>query len=205
MMRLRLHNMVLHTRVLGPGIRCAIWFQGCTRRCKGCMSPETRDFDGGVAFDVNDICKEILKLKDIEGITISGGEPFLQIDSLHSLLQKIRTNSNLGVIIYTGYRIEELQAMRNEKVDDILSQLSDLIIDGEYIEGQNDGRSLIGSANQKLYFVTDRYRSSENEYQNKKRNVEIIAAKNDMLLIGVPDKRTLQKWHELVNGMNDKT
>lgn len=190
----RLHNMVLHSKVLGPGTRSVIWFQGCHRRCKGCMSESTRPLDGGKNVPIERVLDEIKKLNDIEGITISGGEPFLQIDALHTILKDLRETTNLGVIIYTGNTIEQLHALGDEKVEEILSGLTDLIIDGEYIDELNDGKSLKGSSNQKLNFITERYKEYLPLYEDTKRNIEIYATSQDLFLIGVPEKKTLDNW-----------
>ena len=195
--RIRLHNMVLHTRVLGPGTRAAIWTQGCERRCPGCMSPSSRPLDGGDWVDVDLIMKELSGLGDLEGVTISGGEPFLQIRPLHSLLCALRRETKLGIILYTGYTMEELRSMDQPQVADIITGLADLIIDGPYLDQLNDGTALKGSGNQGVNFITDRYLPFQALYQQKKREIEIIAAKGEMFLIGVPAKDTLEEWQRI--------
>ena len=152
-MKVKIHNIILHTKVLGPETRTAIWFQGCNKNCKGCMSQSTRNINGGKTVDVDKLCESFLKLDDIEGITLSGGEVFLQIDALHDLLKIVRAQSDLGVIIYTGFYIDELRKMDNPKVNEILDGLADIIIDGPYIEELNDGKSLKGSSNQNVNFT----------------------------------------------------
>lgn len=202
---LRIHNMVLHTKALGPETRAAIWFQGCERKCKGCMSPMTRDINGGKLVQMDEIISEITRLTDIEGITISGGEPFLQSKELCYLLKRIRTITDLGVIIYTGYSIEELHDLEDNDVKEILSGLVDLIIDGEYVEELNDGKSFKGSSNQRLIFLTDRYKVFEPCYQEEKRNVEVIATNKDLFLVGIPNGRMYREWEKIVKVFEDKT
>lgn len=191
---IRLHNMVARTKVLGPETRCAIWLQGCERRCHGCMSPSSRPLDGGKIFEIGEIVDAILSLGDIEGITVSGGEPFLQVDSLYFFLKSIKDNSNLGVIIYSGYKIEELQAMQNPKVGAIINEFADIIIDGEYIDALNDGKALKGSSNQVVHFLTDRYLPYQALYEQESRNAEVYATEDDMFFVGVPAKKTLEQW-----------
>ena len=116
---------------------------------------------------------------------------------MYALLTELRKRRDFGVIIYTGYTVEELKALHNEKIDAILNGLADLIIDGEYVEQLNDGRSLIGSANQVPHFLTDRYKPYEEMYTSKKRNVEIIATQNEVLLAGIPDPAMLKTWMEM--------
>lgn len=78
------------TRSLGPGKRFAIWMQGCAKRCKGCINPEGQDLQGGYETDVKKLTDKILENDDITGITISGGEPFLQYEELSYMIRKIK-------------------------------------------------------------------------------------------------------------------
>lgn len=203
-MRVRIHNMVLHTKVLGPGTRTAIWFQGCNRNCEGCMSQTARDVSGGTLIDTEQIYKKVVSLNDIEGVTLSGGEVFLQIDALYDLLKKIRSTSDLGVIVYTGYYLNELREMNNAKIDEILDGLVDIIIDGPYIDELNDGTSLKGSSNQKVNYITDRYIKYKDLYEKKQRNAEIYVNENELFFVGIPDKKTLNSWRMISENLNEK-
>lgn len=193
---IRIHNMILHTKALGPGLRTAIWLQGCERRCKGCMSPGSRSLDGGRLVRVSDVAQAVLQLSDVEGITVSGGEPFLQVDALYRLLSIIHEKSKLGVIIYTGFTLEELRRMDNPKVTQIISEMADIIIDGEYVEELNDGMALRGSSNQHVNFITERYVSQRTLYEQNQRDVEVIATESAMFLIGVPSQKTFEEWKD---------
>lgn len=193
----RIHGILWKTKALGPGTRVALWLQGCERRCEGCMSLESRPLTGGKVVSIQKLAEKILKVSDTEGITISGGEPFLQADALYALLKELRKCRDFGVIIYTGYTVEELKALHNEKIDAILNGLADLIIDGEYVERLNDGRSLIGSANQVPHFLTERYKPYAGMYTSKTRNVEIIATQDEVLLAGIPDRAMLKTWMQM--------
>ena len=205
----RLHNVTLRTRVLGPGERAAVWFQGCRRSCKGCMSPSSRPLDGGMLASIPKLCHAILAQQGLEGITISGGEPFLQPEALQSMLQFLRERSDLGVIIYTGYTLEQLRAMDDVHVRNVLDNLVDLLIDGEYVEELNDGMSLKGSANQRVIHMTDRYRSSQELYERQTRNVEVVLSAGEAFLIGIPNQKTWQQWQSALNELTgeegDKT
>lgn len=202
-MKVRIHNMILHTNVLGPEVRTAIWFQGCNKNCKGCMSQSTKDVSGGKLVDIEDLCESFIALDDIEGITISGGEVFLQIDALYELLKIVRSKSNLGIIIYTGFYIKELEAMGNPKVDEILNGLADIIIDGPYIEELNDGKSLKGSSNQTVNFITDRYLKYSDMYNSDNRNAELYVNEKDLFFVGIPDKKTLESWGKISDTLGE--
>ena len=201
MSSIRLHNIFMHTTALGPGTRIAIWLQGCNRRCKGCMSPKSRPLDGGRVVNLPSLIDAICADNDVEGITISGGEPFLQTEALHELLVSIRSRTNFGVIIYTGYTMDELRNIHDPLVDEILTELSDIIIDGEYIDELNDGASLKGSSNQTVNYITDRYLPYKSLYESKARNVQIDIAYWEAFFIGIPDKETFESWKNAINSI----
>jgi anaerobic ribonucleoside-triphosphate reductase activating protein len=161
------------------------------------MSDETRDPQGGKPALIDDVYHSIAAATGIEGITLSGGEPFLQIDALHELLRRIRRNTNLGVIMYTGYYLRELKEMHDEKVDEIVSSLVDILIDGPYIDELNDGKSLRGSQNQTVHFLTKRYLDMAALYDRKTRNTELRVSGSDLFFIGIPDRDTLQSWKKI--------
>lgn len=189
--------MILHTCALGPGERTAIWFQGCEKNCKGCMSPSSKNPEDGILVDTEKVIESIITTKDIEGVTISGGEPFLQVDALYEITKAIKERTNLGVIIYTGYYLSELRKINNCKINSIIDKYSDIIIDGPYIDDLNDGKYLRGSSNQTINYLTDRYVFLKENYDEQSRKVEIIASDKEVLMIGVPDKKTLTQWQNI--------
>lgn len=201
---IRIHNIIKNTTVLGPGNRYTVWFQGCMRNCIGCMSPSSRPLDSGKTITVEKIVKSILLTKNIEGVTISGGEPFLQIDALFALIKSIKEKSNLSIIIYTGYTLKELRDMKNDKVNQILENMTDILIDGEYIEALNDGISLRGSSNQVVHFLSEHYKGFEHLYESKERNTEIFVSNKELFFVGIPEKETLQTWLNVTNVFNDQ-
>lgn len=172
--------------VLGPGIRYVIWVQGCRKRCKGCTAPDSRPEGAGEKIDVNYLVWDIL-LSDREGITISGGEPFLQAEQLAEMLRGVKKHKDIGVIVYTGYRYEELHDI---PYADELLKLTDLLIDGEYIQELDDGKSLRGSSNQRIIPLTDRYSQDLYMYGNEGRAVERIVRNGEIHDIGVADHET---------------
>ncbi|MBQ4563987.1 MAG: radical SAM protein [Lachnospiraceae bacterium] len=202
---IRLHQVVFHTKVLGPGMRAAIWLQGCKRRCKGCMSPASRPLHGGTLAGISSVANAILSLEDIEGITVSGGEPFLQPEALCTLLGMIREKADLGVIIYTGYTHEQLRQMQNRYIDQILDELTDLLIDGEYVDELNDGKSLRGSSNQRILYLTDRYLPYKDIYDAEVRNVEAMISEREVFFVGIPNRETWNQWESVVNGFDPET
>ena len=172
------------TKSLGPFKRYALWVQGCNKRCPGCISPDAQPLDGGIVTNVADLAAEILSAPEIEGITISGGEPFLQQDALCELIDYVRDKRDIGVIVYTGLLYSEIERSA-------LASRCDLIIDGEYIEVLNDDKSLRGSSNQNIICVSNRYRDVvESHYGRLGRKIEFVSRGDRLDMIGIPSKST---------------
>lgn len=201
MSTIRLHNIYMHTTALGPGTRIAIWLQGCKRHCKGCMSPKSRPLNGGRIVDLDALIEVICAAEDVEGVTISGGEPFLQLQPLYKLLKEVKKRTSLGIIIYTGNTMDELRQMNDPTVDEIITSLADLIIDGEYVDELNDGCSLKGSSNQTVNFISDRYLPYRALYEGRERNVQIEVADGEAFFIGVPDRDTFESWRKAADDL----
>lgn len=181
-MDIRLYMTQPFTEVLGPFKRYALWVQGCSKRCPGCISPDAQPLDGGYSVEVEDLVHDILSQPNIEGITISGGEPFLQQDALCELIDSARSQRDFGVILYTGMLYEDIASTA-------LAKRCDLIIDGEYIDDLNDDRSLRGSSNQETICISDRYRKFLKEYYGcPGRKVEFIQRASAFDMIGIPSK-----------------
>ena len=94
--------------------------------------------------------------------------------------------------------------MSNPHVDEIITSLADILIDGEYIDELNDGASLKGSSNQTVNFITDRYKQYRDLYSGKKRDVQIMIEGEKALLVGVPDCRTLTVWKRTSDELRGK-
>jgi anaerobic ribonucleoside-triphosphate reductase activating protein len=128
--RLRLHAFIPHSRANGPGCRAVVWVQGCTLGCPGCFNPETHDFHGGQWVGVDELFERIRALQGtIEGITVSGGEPFQQRPALLALLQRVRAETDLSVLVFTGYTWDEIQRFRETAA---LLSCIDVLIAGRY-------------------------------------------------------------------------
>lgn len=181
-MKFRIYMTHSKTKALGPFDRFALWVQGCNRGCKNCIAKDAQQIEGGTEVEVEVVMRQILKTSGIEGITISGGEPFLQQEALCELIEGIRRESDLGVVLYTGFNYSEIK-------DDPLAKECDVIIDGEYIDEINDNKNLRGSANQSAVILTERYRNYYEKYFaiNGRRN-ELVISGNEVDLIGIPPR-----------------
>ncbi len=171
------------TRALGPGLRYAIWTRGCPFRCPGCATPEARDIDGGTLVTVGDLAADIVAARGIDGISISGGEPMVQAASLAELLEEVLAERpSLTVILFTGFRLEELTMPEQQR----LLKSIDLLVDGPYEEALNDGRGLRGSSNQRLHFLTPRLEPMRHSLEEGPRNIEISFSENCSRTVGMP-------------------
>jgi anaerobic ribonucleoside-triphosphate reductase activating protein len=141
--------------VLGPGIRYAIWVQGCPLRCRGCVSPQWIPFDGGTLVAVPDLARRVLAAP-VDGVTFSGGEPFAQAAALAELATRLRAERDLSIACYTGYPLRWLRRHADADQRRLLS-LVDLLIDGPYVQRQHADLRWRGSANQRLNVLTARH------------------------------------------------
>lgn len=143
---IRISGITPESIVDGEGIRYVIFTQGCPHHCVGCHNPQTHSFDGGKLVLIEDILDDISKRKKwIDGITISGGEPFCQADQC-SIIAERAQELGLTVWCYTGYLFESLYKQGAELLKHI-----DVLVDGPFVQ---DERSLDlnfrGSRNQRV-------------------------------------------------------
>ena len=141
------------TETEGPYKRLCIWFQGCDIHCKGCCNPDYQAFTVRNLMTLDElitVIKDAKKKHGIEGVTYSGGEPTLQ-QNLPELTKAIH-ELDLGVISFTGHLYEQ-----------VADQLSgcDMVLDGAFDESKLETkRKILGSTNQRVLCLTERYRSS---------------------------------------------
>jgi anaerobic ribonucleoside-triphosphate reductase activating protein len=147
------------TRAEGPGSRFAVWVKGCSLQCDGCFNPHLWSSRGGILVSPDDLLQEVLTA-DVEGVTLLGGEPFEQAPALARFADLVR-RSGLSVMVFSGYRREELERSVAPGVRELLAA-TDLLVDGPYIAEQPDReRPWVGSTNQRFHYLTDRYRHLE--------------------------------------------
>jgi anaerobic ribonucleoside-triphosphate reductase activating protein len=139
----------------GPGLRMVIWTQGCTHNCKECHNPQTHNLNDGFEVDTQEIIQKLDTLKLQRGITISGGEPFLQSEALEEISREAK-NRGLDVWTYTGFTFEELLDKSSKlyfKNYKFLKNI-DVLVDGKFeIENRDISLRFKGSSNQRLIDV----------------------------------------------------
>lgn len=138
----------------GPGFRFVIFAQGCPHHCQGCHNPDTWDPAGGEPVALAEVFKQICANPLLKGITLSGGEPFLQAFPLAKLARQVR-DRGMDVITYTGFSWEQLiSKMESDKVMGELLVASDFLVDGPFVEKLRDlTLPFRGSSNQRVIDV----------------------------------------------------
>ncbi len=155
---LRVSRVHYPVTVLGPGVRAGIWVQGCSLHCPGCVSRDTWDPTGGGAVAVDEVLDWCRSLPALNGVTISGGEPFDQPDELTRLLTGLRTifmdrGGDLDLLAFSGYAYRRLAVHHPDAL-----ALLDAVVTGPYLKRRARSLPLRGSDNQRLVLLTDRAR-----------------------------------------------
>ena len=145
-MQIRIAGTVNDSIVDGPGFRFTVFTQGCPHHCEGCHNPQTHDYNGGKIVDTQSIIDEIADNPLLDGITLSGGEPFEQSEACAELCDAAH-ELGLNVWAYSGYTFEKLAA---DPVRRKLLEKCDILIDGPFVLAQRtlDAR-FRGSKNQR--------------------------------------------------------
>ena len=104
---MRIANTVSDSIVDGPGLRFTVFTQGCPHHCPGCHNPDTHDPAGGHEVTVEELARRMVSNPLTDGLTLSGGEPFLQAEDC-SALARLAHERGLNVWTYTGYTYERL-------------------------------------------------------------------------------------------------
>ena len=166
--------------VLGPGKRIGIWFCGCKHKCKGCSNPELWEFQEKYIISLENLMELINKVaseNQVDGFTITGGDPMLQYDDLIKLIPKLKELSD-DILVYPGYKLEELS---DKNLDGI-----SVLIDGTYQQKLNGNLLLRGSSNQKIYILEETKQEKYKEYLSKEINrIQNFITKDGIISVGI--------------------
>ncbi|MCY1010141.1 4Fe-4S single cluster domain-containing protein [Nannocystis pusilla] len=176
--------IVPRTEAEGPGVRYAVWVQGCPLRCAGCCNPEMLEFggEGSTRRLAADLVEEACA-SGAEGVSLLGGEPFAQAEALAPVAEGVRARG-LSVMIFTGYTLAELQTQGPAAAR--LLAATDLLVDGRFeAKLRSQRRRFIGSDNQVLHFLSDRYAPDDPKLQGG-NTVELRIRGGEITLNGWP-------------------
>lgn len=191
-MKLALSRVHYPVRSLGPGKRLGIWFQGCSIRCRGCISADTWAPDRGLTTVEEVIALSRNWLEQADGVTISGGEPFDQMDALRDLLTGIRRAHDGDILVYSGFSAEAL-APKLEAFHGLI----DALIADPFEGDAPQSLALRGSDNQRLLTFTPlgetRYRSFDRALSPSDRQLDIMFddATGQIWFAGIPGRGDL--------------
>jgi anaerobic ribonucleoside-triphosphate reductase activating protein len=136
-----------------------VWVQGCTLNCFGCFNPHTHPAIACKNWPVDRLVRLILERKnETEGITISGGEPLQQIKPLINLVKKVKDQSDLSILVFSGFTWDEIQRIPEAPL--LLRQL-DILIAGRFLASKRLASGLIGSSSKTIHFLTERYKMAD--------------------------------------------
>lgn len=151
---IRIAGVVKESTVDGPGFRYVIFTQGCPHHCEGCHNPNTHDMNGGKLESITTLADDITKNPLLKGVTLSGGEPFMQAKKLVKLLSKLDLK-RYSVMTYTGFKYEYLLEHANPENGYLeLLKLTDVLIDGKFMKDlKSSSAKFRGSTNQRAIDV----------------------------------------------------
>lgn len=170
-------------RVLGPGDRIGIWFNGCQHHCPGCSNPELWEPQDryNVSFDIlMSLINQICQTHHVDGFTLTGGDPFMQPEALSQVLP-VLSEISTDILVYTGYQYDTL----SEMYPDLFPHIG-VLIDGEYIESRNSGAPLRGSDNQNIIILKEQLRDKYQQYLDCFRNeVQNFTTLDGVISVGI--------------------
>ncbi len=198
MTQVNLYALSYPVTALGPGKRLALWVAGCGKRCPGCISPEMQSPDSGKKLEVETLLSHISRLPmELEGLTISGGEPFDQPEAIVELLEGIRSRfPQWNIILYSGYTLPTLR--KGHRAVQKILKLIDVLIDGPFRRENPSIHPLTGSGNQHLRYLTPRgkdLKSNMDKIPFNQANLGMGPGKMKMI-IGILDPLTRESVHK---------
>lgn len=129
---MRIAEFVSNSVVDGPGHRVVLRVQGCPHNCQGCTTPAVQDPWFGQSATVNEILDKFIDVHDVDGFTISGGEPFDQaLECARLVIDVKHDHPDYTIWVYTGYTYEEI-VQANNYVWNLLLDVTDVLVDGRY-------------------------------------------------------------------------
>jgi len=150
-MNIRIAGIVNDSIVDGPGLRLTVFTQGCPHRCPGCHNPQSHDYNSGEIMDIDSILQTARENILLDGVTLSGGEPFAQPEAC-TAIAKGAHEMGLNVWCYSGYTFEQLLNGTPEQLE--LLRNIDVLVDGPFIMAQKTmNLPFRGSANQRILDV----------------------------------------------------
>lgn len=191
-MELRVSRLHYPVTVLGPGRRVGVWVQGCSIGCAGCMSRDTWDPIAGEAIAVDALADLIVAARDdaaLDGVTISGGEPFEQPEALAGLLEHLRRRwPAADVLAYSGYTLDVLRRRHASVLSGI-----DAVLTGPFLAGQPTDAPWRGSANQVLTVLNPDHAPRYDDEPGGSARLQVSVDETAVWVTGIPRRGDLER------------
>ena len=186
---LNVARVIERTRAEGPGLRMCVWVQGCARNCPGCCNRSMQPFEPREVVATDDLIRRVEKIwacSEIpEGITLLGGEPFLQAEGLARVAERVHEFGGT-VLAFSGYTLEELRRGALPGANRLLAA-TDVLVDGPYLANCSEKRrNWVGSTNQRFHYLSDAYDASIETDPRYRRIVELREENGHLFLNGCP-------------------
>ena len=173
---------------LGPGKRIGIWVVGCHRGCLGCSNPElwsTENRESVSVANLVQVISAICEENQVDGFTISGGEPMNQPEELLELVEKLSSFSQ-DILVFSGYTYEEL--LDSEDKAQVLDYIA-VLVDGPYIQENNQRLVLRGSTNQRILLFEPELEAKYLEYLGQKQSsIQNLHFEDETISIGIHER-----------------
>lgn len=183
-------------KVLGPGNRIGIWFDGCEHHCNNCSNPELWDFNDKYKVNKQQIIRMIRQIADehhVDGFTLTGGDPFYQPDALQELLPELEKISD-DILVYTGYLLEDVR----DRYKELLKYIA-VLIDGPYLDERNDGCILRGSDNQRIIINKNKFKALYNDYLATRTNeIQNFSLRDGVISVGIHQRGFEKELHKAI-------
>ncbi|SCN23517.1 Pyruvate formate-lyase 1-activating enzyme [Clostridium sp. N3C] len=181
---MQIDRILYPVKTLGPGERIGLWLIGCPHHCKKCSNPELWERDESKDISIADLVLYIGENNiKADGITITGGEPFYQVEELYILLQELRKLRFEDILVYTGYDFNTIEKNYSKALPYI-----DVLIDGVYIDELNDNLGIRGSSNQKIHILNEKLYDKYKSLESAKRCRQNFVYGNKIISVGIPNR-----------------
>jgi anaerobic ribonucleoside-triphosphate reductase activating protein len=198
-LRVALSRVHAPVTTLGPGRRAGIWFQGCSIRCRGCVSQDTWVVEEDRSFvDVANVVRWVVGQQvdgpDLDGVTISGGEPFDQPGALAVLAAGLRAAvAEWDLLVYSGYPLGTLRRRHPA-----LLKSFDAVLTGPFVAGRPTSLPWRGSANQVLTLLTERARERYADVPGDGPALQIGVDGGRVWLTGIPRRDDMERFERML-------
>lgn len=140
----------------GEGVRCSLYVSGCLFNCQGCYNRVAQNFHYGKPYtqQLEDQIIQDLSQSYVQGLTLLGGEPFLNTQVCLKLVRRVRKEfgHKKDIWSWSGYTWEELMQESADKLT--LLKYLDILVDGRFLEAKKDlTLQFRGSSNQRIIDV----------------------------------------------------